>query len=935
MRRSKQISTVSLCILLMLFCSLSFFWAFNSGQAAAIIYVDDDNPDPNWYDQTHVRTIQEGIDNASEGDTVFVYSGLYSGRVSIKVNKTVTILGEEKETTIIDRGVSISASQVVISNFTIKYLSIKSVHSNLYNVHNVTISNNVITDSISLKNVDYSQIIQNTISSNSFGRIHLSSYSTYNTISKNTISDWQCIYIELYSDYNTISDNILHSTHKPAIEIRSAGGMKITNNIIESDTEQGIYLAGSGANEIINNTIICLGEDDEVSEGIYGSTCPFNTIQQNNITGANHGIGIHLRHGEDMIIDKNAINDFTVGIKVNWDGRRNILSRNTITPSENGIGISLWNSARDNVITENILSNNLKGIEIYSQCNGNTVSKNIIANNTLGIAIRGVCYDNTVFNNTIRDNTFGCNITEDEPAEGLVFPENVLYHNNFINNQYHAFDEASNIWDNGYPSGGNYWDDYTGGDENNDGIGDTPRPIPESETQSKETSSDRYPHIARDGWIEPQLELSAPAVIPEQQQFSVTVTAENQPVSDVTVTFAGISYSTGSDGTVLLTTPDVTQDTLYTISAEKKSYLPDQQDITVLYTPPQPNQLEITKPASVYEERKFTITVTAEQLPVEQVQVTFAGITEETNQQGTALFTAPTVQEDTDFSIYVEKDNYLSSTASITIKDTADTVITGWLYGIIKDTAEGPLKDVQVCVMLSAQNDQCTYTDRNGFYSLLLPPGTYPVIIKKDGYDERTDTATILENELTEQNYILEPSLLSQPKDTTEQLVEEKILANKDLIGAKIRLTPDEEDISYYADTLDIDLASTEETISLTVSADDDTIGTILVVRIGEGVLSDLDTVVVTYDGAKISEQTDVERFFTIEDGEDPEWLRFSTTTGLYILVKIPHFSIHTIQISSLLAEYFSPQALLIYIITGIILAILYVSPYFFGTLDE
>jgi len=35
-----------------------------------------------------------------------------------------------------------------------------------------------------------------------------------------------------------------------------------------------------------------------------------------------------------------------------------------------------------------------------------------------------------------------------------------------------------NIWDNGYPSGGNYWDDYTGSDINGDHIGDSSYNIP-------------------------------------------------------------------------------------------------------------------------------------------------------------------------------------------------------------------------------------------------------------------------------------------------------------------------------------------------------------------------------------------------------------------------------------------------------------------------
>ncbi len=54
-------------------------------------------------------------------------------------------------------------------------------------------------------------------------------------------------------------------------------------------------------------------------------------------------------------------------------------------------------------------------------------------------------------------------------TNGIYLPEsadNTIYHNNFINNTLQAYvtPNYNNTWDNGYPSGGNYWSDYTGTD---------------------------------------------------------------------------------------------------------------------------------------------------------------------------------------------------------------------------------------------------------------------------------------------------------------------------------------------------------------------------------------------------------------------------------------------------------------------------------------
>src|SRR5207247_1483738 len=150
-------------------------------------------------------------------------------------------------------------------------------------------------------------------------------------------------------------------------------------------------------------------------------------------------------------------------------------------------------------------SNSRDGIVEIIGCKSVDVSRNTITttHTTYGFAIdlkvtlsnTTTIEDNTLSNSTVAlDISASSNMVIDENniqdnAHGIVMNDTTnirVFHNNFINNTLQAEDTYStqNVWDNGYPSGGNFWSDYTGTDNcsgpqqdtcpSPDGVGDSP-----------------------------------------------------------------------------------------------------------------------------------------------------------------------------------------------------------------------------------------------------------------------------------------------------------------------------------------------------------------------------------------------------------------------------------------------------------------------------
>jgi parallel beta-helix repeat protein len=195
----------------------------------------------------------------------------------------------------------------------------------------------------------------------------------------------------------------------------------------------------------------------------------------------------------NIIISDNIIQDIDfIGIRIE-DSSSIVIENNKISNCSSYFdGINIY-SSDNNYIRNNSIIDSDRGIKIVGSYN--IISGNFIKNNEDGIYIFGDY--NTIFSNDVVDNK-GYGIVVSTHSG---YKNNLIYHNNLINNTKQAYSQNNNQWDNGYPSGGNYWDDYTGVDNDGDGIGDTPYHI-------SNYVFDRYPFIKMNGW-----EINYPPII--------------------------------------------------------------------------------------------------------------------------------------------------------------------------------------------------------------------------------------------------------------------------------------------------------------------------------------------------------------------------------------------------------------------------------------
>jgi parallel beta-helix repeat protein len=272
----------------------------------------------------------------------------------------------------------------------------------------------------------------------------------------------------------------------------------------------------SMSNVTIKNTNI-KGFSNGVYFG-YSSNC---SLSGNNIT-ANTYIGIYLNHASNNIIFGNEITAIITydGIWLS-DSSNNSVCQNKLT--NNRFGIQIYGSS-NNTITGNEITDNSGGIWLRGTSSNRIVRNNITANHQYGIYLSG-SLGNIICRNNITANEYGMyyessdynsvsenDITSNDQSAVCVWTSsyNRFSHNNFVNNTvmvvYGTTDSnvsGGNVWDEDYPSGGNYWSDYTSvdlcaglyqNDTGSDGICDEPNVVSTYEKDNITVCNvDRYP----------------------------------------------------------------------------------------------------------------------------------------------------------------------------------------------------------------------------------------------------------------------------------------------------------------------------------------------------------------------------------------------------------------------------------------------------------
>ncbi len=420
-----------------------------------------------------------------------------------------------------------NVSHGVLQNNTCNYnrYGISLVDSNFNTLYNNTCTGNVY--GLYLNDADSNRVSENHYSGNIYGVVHydcdlneflsnICSNNGYDGIYgedavSNTLINNTCngngrdgISVVYYSSGNIFSNNTCNANNQRGIQLFSDDSLYLTTTVANNTCNWntvGNYVAGSYLN-VINNDAMD-NEDYGFWIGCSESTITNNAVERSLI-------GFYIEHMAYSALSHNRITETYDGIILNM-ARENTISHNTITEvDDTGIHLEMESDLNHIFLNDIIIPSTFWGMEWY------------------GIILESHCYDNNVTLNSIR---------------GEWYPEAYLISDGETG--------LTNIIDR------NYYDDYEGSDDDDDGIGEEPYAIHGSAGNSDLSPLVFPPFGAEwveqptnqvlDFWDQPfyyDLNATAPSSITWQvndtSQFTIDSSGIIQPINNLAVGLFGL-----------------------------------------------------------------------------------------------------------------------------------------------------------------------------------------------------------------------------------------------------------------------------------------------------------------------------------------------------------------------------------------------------------
>ncbi len=313
-----------------------------------------------------IKTIQEAIDDAQDGDSIIVHAGSYYTE-NIIITKSIRLKGlnnpviiskdGDEIITVISDNVSIEG--LTLKNVTLNYLKERSA-IRVKKKKNFKINNNIIIDcffGIYLEHANNGTISNNKIYGN----------ATTEAESGNAIHAWYCENI-------TIHNNILEG-HRDGIYFEFVNNSNIFDNLSEKNKRYGLHFMFSNDDKYVNNTFI----DNGVGVAVMFSR---RIEMRNNSFIHNWGqasYGLLLKEIYDAEIINNIFKDNTTGIFVEGSNRINYHYNNF---ERNGWAIKFSGGCETNAITSNNFINNTLDLVVSTRMNDNIFQSNYWSNYT-------------------------------------------------------------------------------------------------------------------------------------------------------------------------------------------------------------------------------------------------------------------------------------------------------------------------------------------------------------------------------------------------------------------------------------------------------------------------------------------------------------------------------------------------------------------------